>query len=395
MGASFSKREQSNSEYNVPMADEEKKSHIMHVLLDNSFQWPLAENLIKGIDQNRFKQSVCYLCGDKNQRSSLNNAGISVINLGYAKKQLRRLNIGLLRQLKKEIEDHDVDIVHSQRHKPTVYGALASIFAQRKVRVMTTVHGRNRTRSINRKLLNFFVLNRASKIIAVSNAVKDDIHRSNWLLQPNKIKTIYNGIDHHLFNSGISKQDARKNLGLPESAFIFGTAGRLTKVKAQNVLLDAFAAFYRDHGQCNLVIAGEGSLREELELQSATLGIKEAVHFLGQRSDIPEVLRALDVFVLPSLSEGHPLALLEAMAAGLPLIASHVGGIPEILYEPHSARLISPNNVNDLINAMTILYSESESRGELIGNELKARVNERFTIGQMVAATSRLYSEIS
>ncbi len=376
------------------MPTDVKKFHIMHLLLDNSFQWPLAENLIKGMDPNKFKQSVCYLCGDKNQRSSLKDAGFSVINLGYTKTQLRRLNIRLLWHLKKEMEDHEIDIIHCQRHKPTVYGTLASIFAKKCPKIITTVHGRNRTRSINRKLLNCLVLNRVSKIIAVSDAVKDDICRSNWLMKSHKVKTVYNGIDSDLFNSNLSKQEARENLGLPESTFIFGTAGRLTKVKAHNLLLDAFAVIYKDNNQCSLVIAGEGSLRANLELQSEKLGIKDNVFFLGQRKDIPEVLRALDAFVLPSLSEGHPLVLLEAMAAGLPVIASNVGGIPEILYEPNSARLISPNSVDDLINAMIVLYSEGVSQHELIGRELKTRVNERFTVGQMVTATSKLYNEI-
>ncbi len=372
-----------------------KKPHVMHVLLDNSFEWPLFENLINGINSKQFKQSVCYLCGNKNQNSSLADAGITVINSGYTKKQLRRLNFSLLQQLKKEIEDHEIDIVHCQRHKSTVYGTFASIFAQNDVKVITTVHGRSRTGSINRKLLNFLILNRVSKIIAVSNAVKVDIRQSNWLLNSDKIITVYNGIDTSRFDSALSKQDARNKLGLPESKFIFGTAGRLTKVKAHHMLLTAFAMIYKDNKECCLVIAGDGSLKEELELQAESLGITNVTFFTGQRNDIPEVLRALDVFVLPSLSEGHPLVLLEAMAAGLPLIATNVGGIPEILYEPHSARLISPGNVEELVNAMTILYSESESHRESTGKEFRTRVNDRFTIDQMVTKTALLYDEIS
>ena len=369
--------------------------HIMHLLLDNSSAWPLVENQIKGLDKTLFKQTICYLCGDVNHQSPLVRQGHSVINLGIPKKKLRRIHCSLIFSLKKIITDLDIDIVHCQRHKPTVYGSLSAIMAGKRTRVITTVHGRNRTRSLNRRLLNFVVLNKTSRIIAVSEAVKGDICNANWLCNPDKVVTVYNGIDADGFNSPLSKDEARSQLGLPGTdTVIFGTVGRLTKVKAHAVLLNAFKEVAAKHGKSFLVIAGTGQLDEDLHKQAQDLGIGGRVIFLGQRQDIAVVLRAFDFFVLPSLSEGHPLVLLEAMAAGLPLIATNVGGIPEILCDPHPAKLINPGSVTDLYEAMNDIYNMDDQERIEAGKALRERVMEKFTLENMVSSMTALYQQV-
>ena len=124
---------------------------------------------------------------------------------------------------------------------------------------------------------------------------------------------------------------------------------------------------------------------------AAELGIQESVLFLGHRHDIPEVLRAYDVFVLPSVAEGLPGALLEAMATGLPVIASRVGGVPEILNTPELGTMVAPRSVDDLASAMKVLYKMAEEKRDEVGKALRERVLEEFSKEKMISAITAEY----
>jgi glycosyltransferase involved in cell wall biosynthesis len=291
------------------------------------------------------------------------------------------------------MKEKGIDIVHCQRHKPTVYGALAAYMTNKNLKVISHVRGLNRTRSFKRKLLNGIVFRRVSRIIAVSNAVRDDIVRTNLISNPDKVVTIYNGIDVKAFmDSDLTREEAQTQLGLPDrDAFVYGTVGRLAETKGQEVLLKAFARVYEKYPKSWLIITGKGRLESELRTLSAKLNIHERVVFLGYRTDIPEVLKALDVFVFPSIAEGLPGALLEAMATSIPVIASRVGGVPEILNDPSLGIMLSPSSTDELVSAMERLRSMDEIRRNMMGEALRKRVLEEFTKEKMISSTSREY----
>jgi glycosyltransferase involved in cell wall biosynthesis len=366
---------------------------ILHILSGQDKRLRPLENLVFGLDRNIFSQVICYLRGDDDNHTKFEAWGNDVISLDISKKKLRRFQPSLVFQLARIIEEQGIDIVHCQLHKPTVYGALTAYMTGKNLKVISHVRGLNRTRSFQRKLLNGILFRRISRIIAVSNAVRDDIVRTNFMCSPGKVVTIYNGIDVKAFmDSDLTREEARTQLGLSDKdAFVYGTVGRLAETKGQKVLLKSFARVYEKYPKSWLIITGKGRLESELRALAAELNIHERVVFLGYRTDILEVLKAYDVFVLPSIAEGLPGALLEAMATGIPVIASRVGGVPEILNDPNLGSMVSPSSRDELASAMERLCSMDEMRRNMIGETLRANVLEKFTKERMISAISREY----
>lgn len=204
-----------------------------------------------------------------------------------------------------------------------------------------------------------------NRIVAVSEAVKESLLRHG--IPEKKIVVILNGINTGKY-SITDRTVARKRLGLTEEEFIFSFVGRLTKQKGADILLKALSRL--DGG--SLIIAGNGEERDELEKMAKKLGIAGRVKFLGVVKNVPEVLAASDCFVLPSRWEGLGIVLLEAMAAGKPIIASRVGGIKEIVIENENGILASAGSDNELAGAMIRLMGDGGLRKRLADNNKKS-----------------------
>jgi glycosyltransferase involved in cell wall biosynthesis len=369
---------------------------ILHVLPDKERRLRPLENLVNGLDKSTFSQVVCYLRGHDEVSNKLEKLGHDVLTLDIAKEKFRKFQPRAVLQLARIIKERGIDIVHCQRHKPTVYGTLAAYMAGGKPRVIGHVRGLHRTRNFRRRLLNRLLSGRISRVIAVSAAVHDDLISNNSESYAAKVVTIHNGIDAELFiNPNLTREAVRGRIGITaKGVFVYGTVGRLVETKGQSILLQAFAQVSEECPHSLLVLAGEGRLESELRERAAELGIQESVVFLGHRHDIAEVLQAYDVFVLPSVAEGLPGALLEAMAAGLPVIASRVGGVPEILNTPELGTMVSPRSVDDLASAMTALYKTTEEKRDEIGEALRERVLEEFSKEKMISAITAEYLTI-
>jgi glycosyltransferase involved in cell wall biosynthesis len=166
---------------------------------------------------------------------------------------------------------------------------------------------------------------------------------------------VYNGIEVEKFSSPLDRVIARKIFNLDPTEFVFGNVGRLHEQKGHKFLLQAIAKMTN---RARLVIIGDGRLRNELITLADRLEISDRVSFLGARADICEFLSAIDVFIMPSLWEGQPIALLEALAIGKPCIASAVDGIPEIIVDGTNGYLVSPKNVESLAHAMDLAIED-------------------------------------
>jgi glycosyltransferase involved in cell wall biosynthesis len=369
------------------------KIKILHVLSDKNKRVRPLENLVSGLDGNIFSQLICYLRGEDEKNTMFETWGHDVISLHISKKNLRRFQPSVVFQLARIIKEKGIDIIHCQRHKPTVYGTLAAYMTGKNLKIISHVRGLNRTRRFRRKLLNRALFRRISRIVAVSNAVRDDIVRTNPMSFPDKVVTIYNGIGVEPYTAcGLTREQARIRLGLPDKeAFVYGTVGRLVETKGLGILLKAFARVYEKYPASWLILAGKGRLEAELRLLAAELNIHKRVLFLGYRTDIPEILKAYDVFVFPSIAEGLPGALLEAMATGIPVIASRVGGVPEILNDPELGMMISPSSVAELTTAMERLGNINEVERNAIGKALRERVSAEFTKEKMISAMTGEY----
>jgi glycosyltransferase involved in cell wall biosynthesis len=229
--------------------------------------------------------------------------------------------------------------------------------------------------------------------IAVSDATgREWIRRTR--LAPRRVVTIRNGINAGNSARSIDQIAARRKLGLPiGDALIIGGVGRLDAVKGFDVLLNAAASLAADYPNLFIALAGDGPLRQSLEQQTARLGIANRVHFLGFRQNITEVYEALDIFAMPSRCEALPYALLEAMTAELPAVASNVGGVPEVVAPGETGFLTPVEDHRALAAALKTLLDNSTLRQQM-GRAARQRVVHHFSEQEMVARTIELYRRL-
>jgi glycosyltransferase involved in cell wall biosynthesis len=229
-------------------------------------------------------------------------------------------------------------------------------------------------------------------------AVSDDTGRQ-WIrrtrLAPRRVVTIHNGIDAANCAPAIDRAAARKKFGLPttEGALIIGGVGRLDAVKGFDILLDAIALLAPDHPNLTLVLAGDGPARHALQQQAARLNIGHSVHFLGYCNDVRQVYAALDIFAMPSRCEALPYALLEAMTAQLPAVASRIGGVPEVIVPNQTGLLIPVGDHQALATALRSLLNNPDLRQQM-GRAARDRVIQHFSEREMVAQTLALYRKL-
>ena len=351
-------------------------------------------NLQAGLDKQYYRMVVCYLSGAPDGRDRLVEVADKVIYLECRPDRLYWYNLPLLLKLKRIIDAERPQVVNCQQHRTTPLGVLARLLARSKPVLVATLHGLGTARSWQRKLSNWLLYRRFYRIVGISNGVCRDIVASNWGLSPQKVVTIQNGLDYTPFIAPTDRMRARSEI-LPgkEGCFWFGTAGRLSKVKNHKTLIEAFAVVAGRVPQSLLVLAGDGELEQELRTRVRDLDLEDRVVFLGFRRDIPRLLGALDVFLLPSLREGLPLALLEAMASSKPVIASAVGGIPEVVGDGAFARLVDPLDVTAMAEAMCAFAALPEAERVALGEQARKRAVNEFNAARMVAGYAALYAE--
>jgi len=250
--------------------------------------------------------------------------------------------------------------------------------------------------------------------LRIRRACRPAIHRylvmsrdiATWLerdvgVAATRIRQVYSGVDSERFQPAAPDSAATtggcQGRDASSSPVTFGTVGRLDAVKNHAVLLRAFRAI-RDRvpgggERLRLIIAGDGPLRSDLESLAADLGVARQVEFVGVRNDVPQVMRALDVFVLPSVNEGISNTILEAMATGLPVIASRVGGNPELVTDGCTGLTFTPNSVGELEELMR-RYVEQPDMRRVHGQAGRARVVREFSLESMVSAYLDLYDEL-
>lgn len=315
--------------------------------------------------------------------------GIDVVSLGkqpgHDVRAFVRL-VGLLRQLRPAI-------VHSRN-----WAAFDAVPAARLAGVRAVIHGehgrdisdpegRNARRNRIRRALSPLV----TRFVTVSH----DLRR--WLVadvgvRGSKVATIHNGVEIGRF-AQLSRREARERLRLPDHVPIVGTVGRLDPVKDQAGLVRAFALARSAHPDSILVIVGDGPCRRELAELIATLGLRKHVELLGERKDVPVVLAALDIFVLPSIAEGMSNTVLEAMATALPVIATRVGGNPEMVEDAINGRLVPRQDVQGLGGAIASYLDDAHLRS-LHGKASRERVLQDFSLERMCRSYTDLYRDL-
>lgn len=224
-------------------------------------------------------------------------------------------------------------------------------------------------------------------VICVSEAVRQS-HASRMPWAAGRFVTVLNGIPD--VGPVRPREEVRASLGLRPDQRVAFTAGSLMKQKAQHVMIDGFARVAPELPHAQLLIAGAGPLQQPLEEQIHARGLDGRVVLLGARRDVPDLLNAVDLFVLSSVREGLPMSLLEAMRASLPSVVTRVGGNPEVVIEGEQGHLVAAGDVDAMGAAMRSILGDP-ARGEVFGRAARERWQAHFTAAEMVKRTEDLY----
>jgi glycosyltransferase involved in cell wall biosynthesis len=211
--------------------------------------------------------------------------------------------------------------------------------------------------------------------------------------RPERIVTIHSGVDIERYSgSKVNVAEKKRSLGLPSYGLVVGMVGWLLPIKGPMYLLKAMERVWENHRGVTLVFVGKGELEGQLRAEASRAGVSSKVDFLGWRDDVPEIMQVLDIFVLPSLNEGMGRVLVEAMAAGKPIIASRAGGIVDLVKDGENGLLIEPGDVDGLYLAIERLLNDREMRYDM-GQRGKVIARE-FSIERMLEKIEGLYSSL-
>ena len=234
-------------------------------------------------------------------------------------------------------------------------------------------------------------MDRTDAVVTSAEAVKEYYVRQIGA-DRDKVNVIYNAVDWSQLDATKTRSELRAELGIPADAPLAGIIARLTEQKAHRILFEALAqtpALATVH----LMVVGDGELRDDLRQRCEALGLQSRVHFAGARRDLGNVLAAIDVFVMPSLWEGLPLSLVLAMGAGLPVVATAVAGIPEVIVNGERGLLVKPGDVAGLGAALARVCGD-RSEGMRLGGNARTFVRPRFGVDGYVQSVTALYDRL-
>jgi glycosyltransferase involved in cell wall biosynthesis len=255
--------------------------------------------------------------------------------------------------------------------------------------VVGTVHS-SRIRSDEDRALVRRLTPRMDHLIAVSTSIVQKIADEGRLGAP--VTLIYNGVDLQRYDDQGPCCTLREEYGLPAEGPMIGVVARLEAEKGHPTLIEAWPQVLAEFPDATLLVVGEGSRRAALEAQVAALGLSRSVVFTGRRDDVPAVTAALDVAVLPSYREAQGLTILEAMALSRPVVASNVGGIPEMIEDGRTGLLVPPHDPAALAGAITRLLRD-HPLADTLARAAHDQVHERFCVELMARAVETIYDE--
>jgi sugar transferase (PEP-CTERM/EpsH1 system associated) len=370
---------------------------ILHLLYKLTFGGTerVIVNLVNSSSRN-IRNYICSFCDyNKTFMKELNRSEKVVFSIG--KQEGNDFSIPF--KIASFCRHHDVDIIHSLGWATYAEGLFAAGVSGKKCKFIHSFRGKTIEDTINipkrRIHAQHFFSNFCDAIITPSEESRKE-YSQLINIDPEKIRVIYNGVDIDRFqiDSSYSLKEKRKEFGLKKEDIIIGSAARFDPVKNIDALVRAFARLPEGIlEKCKLLLLGDGPELSCVQNTAKDLGVKEKVLFAGMRSDIPQCLSLVDIYVQPSKFEGVPNAVLEAMAAGLPVIATKVGGVPEIIEDGRTGILVAVDDKRSLTQSIEFLIENSDKRREM-GSLGRKRVTSLFSIEKMVSEYEKLYEEI-
>ena len=369
--------------------------HLIHTLERGGAEQILV-SWFKSGGSEQFAYEVCCLFRGGPHEATITKAGIPVHIAGMR----NPLDLAGLRRAARIIKQAQPDIIHTQLRYADLVGPLLARWTGCR-HVLSTIqntadHYFEPGLAIGRA--EALLYKWGSKLfprnyVACSEAVAKDIERHMGNKVP--VWVVSNAVDCDRLIAEIKHdpQQVRSRLGLPDDALVYISVGRLEYQKGHSDLLQAFTRVKAHSPRAVLLLAGEGSLRSQLEAQADELGLEESVIFLGERSDVPELVNASDVVVCSSLYEGLPVAIAEAMALGAPVLATRVGGVPQLIEAEVRGIVVEPGQVDALAAQMQRLYDDEPLRKRL-GEAAKKFIREHFDISLMIQGYEDVYRQM-
>jgi glycosyltransferase involved in cell wall biosynthesis len=348
--------------------------------------------LIKHIDQNRFNIQV--VCNNEAFCNLFKKEGITAHRL---EKAGRGRYLRAIRCIIKLIRGNDIDILNIHDGGAVSFIGRVAALITGKITI-STIHiyagewGRRRIWFVlKEKFFEYITRPLVKKYIVVSNARKEELIRKG--IYESKILVIQNGVDYGLFCNARNKGDFRREFSINRSDIIIALIGHLGVEKGHIFFLESAKIILENNPETRFVIIGDGYMKDELIDKTRQMGIEDHVIFTGFRRDIPDIMNAIDILVLPSVNEGMPMVILEAMSASKPVVATKVGGIPEIIVDGETGYLVPPYDANRLAEAVLKLIDDPEKAKDF-GNAGFKRMKTYFSADQMADKTQNLYESL-
>jgi glycosyltransferase involved in cell wall biosynthesis len=369
-----------------------EKINILHIYQNSKIGGVQQQllSLFKAYNRERFNPIFCCLGPKQEMGKEIEGTGIEFISLN--KLRYNRFSPGIVLELHRLMKIKQIHVVRTHRYRSNLYGRLAAFSSGVPV-IIASVHDNYRTdKRPKRRIMNRILSKITDKIVAVSEDVKEDIIRYDRI-DPSKVQVIPNGIDVERFNPEKNTSNIRKEFPLEEDDIVIGFIGRIVPAKGLKYLLNALPYLKEEFKSIKLLVVGEGSLVEELKEKAKKNNIFDNILFTGGRRDIPEILASIDIFVMPSTAEGLPNSLLEAMAMGKPVVATEVGGIPELIKNGRTGLLVPPRNPEALATAIRDLISNDQLAAKM-GQAARSFVLNNYSIVEIAQKWQTLYLSI-
>lgn len=342
-------------------------------------------HLAKGLPAQGFAAEVVTLAGEAAPPGlALNGLTLWELSKGPG------LDLRLARSLASLARRSGADVLHAHNTLSLLYAVMAGFITRKPV--LATLHGANYEGPARHRKLRRWLARRCAAVACVSQDALAAA-REQDRIDPKRLRLVYNGIDlGEIAAAAPQREAARDGLSLEAGQAAIISVGRLSPEKDYGTLLAAVGELAgREDAPC-LLLVGDGPERSKLEQKARELGLGQAVRFLGARGDVPRLLAASDLFALSSLSEGVSMALLEAMAAKLPVVATNVGGNPEVVLPGDTGLLVPPADPQALARGLAQILDDP-TQAQAMGRAGAARVQERFSLEAMCRAYAELYRQ--
>lgn len=347
-------------------------------------------SLLKAYNREVFNPFFCCFGPKEAMGKEIEGIGIELTALNRFR--YHRILPGIFVDLSRLMKEKHIHIVRTHRYHPNVYGRVAAFLAGVPV-IVASVHDNYRMdKRPKRRIVNHILSKITDKIVAVSESIKKDIVRYDKI-DPSKILVIPNGVDTERFNPEGNFANIKEEFLIKDNDIVIGFVGRIVPAKGLEYLIDTLSYLKEEFKNLKLLIIGEGAIVARLHEQAKEKKVYDSIIFAGGRRDIPDILSCIDIFVMPSIAEGLPNALLEAMAMGRPIVATEVGGIPEVMKNGVNGLLVPPRDPIALATAMKGLIGNDRLAAQM-GHAARDLVQDKFSMRATAQKWQTLYLSI-